>query len=68
MAMAKQSDGEDAATIGMGSGNRTLELKFTSAAKKKLKKAKSVKLGGTLVVADAVGNAATYTVKVALKK
>ena len=52
----------------MGSGKRSLKLKFTSAAKKKLKKARSLKLGGSLVVTDAAGNHASYSVKVALKK
>jgi hypothetical protein len=52
----------------MGSGKRVLTLKFTSAAKKKLKKVKKLSLGGTLTVVDAAGNPATYTVKVALKK
>jgi hypothetical protein len=53
--------------LAAGQGQRALTAKFTSAAKKKLKKAKKVTLSGTLVATDAAGNKATRPVKVPLK-
>ena len=51
-----------------GAGKAKLKLKFTSKAKKALKRKRSVKLTLQVVVKDAAGNASTKTARVTLKR
>jgi hypothetical protein len=55
-------------SLRMGSGKRTATLKFTRAARKRLKGQRSVKLTVAGPVTDAAGNSATASRKVTLKR
>jgi hypothetical protein len=50
------------------SGTAKLKVKLTGKAKKRLKRAKSVKLTVEAIATDAAGNATTKTAKVTLKR
>jgi hypothetical protein len=51
-----------------GAGKKGLKLKFTSKARKSLKRKRSVKLTLQLSVADSSGNRTTKTKKITLKR
>jgi hypothetical protein len=57
-----------AGKLATGPGRRTATLKFTSAAKKRLKKAKTLKLVVTAALADASGNKASKKLTASLKR
>jgi hypothetical protein len=57
-----------AGKLGSGPGRRTATLKFTGAAKKRLKRAKSLKLALTAALSDPAGNKASRKLNVTLRR